>query len=184
MKRCINFLEWSWKNPILPHFSIASSALYAILPMTKIQSFSYAHLEFLLVHFYKSAQTCWCLFQNRQYSVVIHGCPKTRKEDFYWKLMPQHQMSSTAILYVASIRFAINKKKKNFRNRKRLAGPFHPAISLHSQLFAVSLDGRHIYAGGIWDSSLKVFNVSRGKNVASITRHSGQFLSHRVYVWF
>lgn len=46
-------------------------------------------------------------------------------------------------------------------------------MQLHSQLFAVSLDGRHIYAGGIWDASLKVFNVSRGKNVASITRHLG-----------
>lgn len=63
------------------------------------------------------------------------------------------------------------------RNRKRLAGPFHPAINLHSQLFAVSLDGRHIYAGGIWDASLKVFNVSRGKNVASITRHLGKMHS-------
>lgn len=56
-----------------------------------------------------------------------------------------------------------------------MAGPFHPAINLHSQLFAVSLDGRHIYAGGIWDASLKVFSVSRGKNVASITRHLGKF---------
>lgn len=50
-------------------------------------------------------------------------------------------------------------------------GPFHPSVALHSQMFAVSIDGRHIYAGGIWDNSLKVINVNRGKTVASITRH-------------
>lgn len=57
------------------------------------------------------------------------------------------------------------------RNRKRISGPFHPSISLHSQMFAVSLDGRHVYAAGCWDNSLKVFSVSRGKPVASITKH-------------
>lgn len=57
------------------------------------------------------------------------------------------------------------------RNRKRLSGPFHPALNLNSQLFAVSLDGRHIYSAGIWDNSLKVISVNRGKTVASIIRH-------------
>lgn len=38
-------------------------------------------------------------------------------------------------------------------------------------MFAVSLDGRYIYAAGCWDNSLKVFSVSRGKPVASITKH-------------
>lgn len=57
------------------------------------------------------------------------------------------------------------------RNRKRLSGPFHPSVNLNSQMFAVSLDGRLIYAGGIWDNSLKVISVNRGKTVASITRH-------------
>lgn len=50
-------------------------------------------------------------------------------------------------------------------------GPFHPEMNLHSQMFAVSLDGRYIYAGGCWDNSLKVISVNRGKTVASITRH-------------
>ena len=66
-----------------------------------------------------------------------------------------------------------------FRNRKKLGGPFHPALNLHSQLFAISLDGRYVYAGGIWDNSLKVFNVSRSKHVASITRHLGKHISSR-----
>lgn len=57
------------------------------------------------------------------------------------------------------------------RNRKRLNGPFHPALNLHSQLFAVSMDGRHLYAAGCWDNSLKVISVHRGKTVASITKH-------------
>lgn len=59
----------------------------------------------------------------------------------------------------------------SFRNRKRLSGPFHPSVKLSSQLFAVGLDGRLLYAGGSWDNSLKVFNVGRGKPVASITKH-------------
>lgn len=57
------------------------------------------------------------------------------------------------------------------RNRKRISGPYHPSIGLHSQMFAVSLDGRYIYTAGCWDNSLKVFSVSRGKPVASITKH-------------
>lgn len=58
-----------------------------------------------------------------------------------------------------------------YRNRKRLSGPFHPSMTLHSQMFAVSLDGRYIYAAGCWDNSLKVISVSRGKPVASISKH-------------
>lgn len=38
-------------------------------------------------------------------------------------------------------------------------------------MFAVSLDGRLVYTAGCWDNSLKVFSVSRGKPVASITKH-------------
>lgn len=38
-------------------------------------------------------------------------------------------------------------------------------------MFAVSLDGRYIYACGCWDNSLKVISVNRGKTVASVTRH-------------
>jgi neurobeachin-like protein 1/2 len=60
-----------------------------------------------------------------------------------------------------------------YRNRKKLIGPFHPAISLNPNLFAVSVDGKYLYAGGIWDNSLRVFNVTRGKAVASVIRHSG-----------
>lgn len=60
----------------------------------------------------------------------------------------------------------------NLKNRKKIAGPFHPAITINSQLFATSMDGRFLYSGGIWDNSLRVFNVTRGKIVASVIRHS------------
>lgn len=42
-------------------------------------------------------------------------------------------------------------------------------------MFAVSLDGKYLYAGGIWDNSLRVFNLHRGKVIASVTRHLGNF---------
>lgn len=57
------------------------------------------------------------------------------------------------------------------RNRKRISGPFHPAIKMSSQMFAVSMDGRYLYAAGCWDNSLKVISVHRGRAVASISKH-------------
>ncbi|XP_039966909.1 neurobeachin-like protein 1 isoform X2 [Bactrocera tryoni] len=59
----------------------------------------------------------------------------------------------------------------NLKNRKRIFGPFHPSQHPHSQLFAVSTDGKLLYAGGIWDNSLRVYNLHKGKAVASVTRH-------------
>uniref|UniRef100_A0AAG5CUG9 DUF4704 domain-containing protein n=1 Tax=Anopheles atroparvus TaxID=41427 RepID=A0AAG5CUG9_ANOAO len=59
----------------------------------------------------------------------------------------------------------------NLKNRKKLIGPFHPSITLNSKLFAVSVDAKYIYAGGIWDNSVRVFNMARGKVVASAINH-------------
>ncbi|XP_039488182.1 neurobeachin-like protein 1 isoform X5 [Drosophila santomea] len=59
----------------------------------------------------------------------------------------------------------------NLKNRKRIFGPFHSSQQPHSQLFAVSTDGKLLYAGGIWDNSLRVYNLNKGKAVASVTRH-------------
>lgn len=52
-------------------------------------------------------------------------------------------------------------------------GPFHPSQNLNSQIFAVSIDGKHLYCGGIWDNSLRIFSVHKGKAIASVTRHLG-----------
>ncbi|XP_073843399.1 neurobeachin-like protein 1 isoform X2 [Musca autumnalis] len=59
----------------------------------------------------------------------------------------------------------------NLKNRKRIFGPLHPSQTSHSQMFAVSTDGKLLYAGGIWDNSLRVYSVHKGKVVASVTRH-------------
>ncbi|XP_055544656.1 neurobeachin-like protein 1 isoform X1 [Wyeomyia smithii] len=59
----------------------------------------------------------------------------------------------------------------NLKNRKKLVGPFHPSINLNSNLFAVSIDGKYLYAGGIWDNSVRIFNMTRGKVVASAIHH-------------
>ncbi|XP_049530577.1 neurobeachin-like protein 1 isoform X2 [Anopheles darlingi] len=59
----------------------------------------------------------------------------------------------------------------NLKNRKKLIGPFHPSITLNSKMFAVSADAKYIYAGGIWDNSVRVFNMARGKVVASAINH-------------
>lgn len=55
---------------------------------------------------------------------------------------------------------------------KQLIGPFHPSLKISSSLFAVNFDGKLIYAGGIWDGSLKVFNIQKGKTVASLSYHT------------
>lgn len=61
------------------------------------------------------------------------------------------------------------------RNRKKIIGPYHPTIEFSSNLFAVSSDGKYLYSGGIWDNSLRVFNTSKGKVVASVIKHFGKF---------
>lgn len=55
---------------------------------------------------------------------------------------------------------------------KQLIGPFHPSLKISSSLFAVNFDGKLIYAGGIWDGSLKVFSIQKGKTVASLSYHT------------
>ncbi|XP_055608825.1 neurobeachin-like protein 1 isoform X2 [Uranotaenia lowii] len=65
----------------------------------------------------------------------------------------------------------IDATTSNLKNRKKLVGPFHPSIGLNSNLFAVSVDGKYLYAGGIWDNSVRIFNMVRGKVVASAIHH-------------
>ncbi|XP_034482735.1 neurobeachin-like protein 1 [Drosophila innubila] len=65
----------------------------------------------------------------------------------------------------------IDATTNNLKNRKRVFGPFHSSQPPHSQNFAVSTDGKLLYAGGIWDNALRVYNLNKGKTVASVTRH-------------
>lgn len=40
-------------------------------------------------------------------------------------------------------------------------------------MFDVSIDGKYLYAAGIWDNSLRVYSLHKGKTIASVTRHLG-----------
>lgn len=62
-----------------------------------------------------------------------------------------------------------NESAKNVS--RQLIGPFHPSLKMTSSLFAVNLDGKLLYAGGVWDGSLKVFSIQKGKTVASLSYH-------------
>lgn len=59
-----------------------------------------------------------------------------------------------------------------FLHRNRLT-LFSPSISLTSRLFALSHDGKYIFSGGHWDSSLRVYSLSKSKTIHSIIRHTG-----------
>ncbi|XP_037907722.1 neurobeachin-like protein 1 isoform X2 [Hermetia illucens] len=61
----------------------------------------------------------------------------------------------------------------NLKNRKRIFGPIHPSLNLSSHMFDVSIDGKYLYAAGIWDNSLRVYSLHKGKTIASVTRHLG-----------
>lgn len=63
-----------------------------------------------------------------------------------------------------------NEAGKNIQ--KQLIGPFHPGLKMSSSLFATNLEGKLLYAGGIWDGSLKVFSLQKAKTVASLTYHT------------
>lgn len=39
-------------------------------------------------------------------------------------------------------------------------------------MFAVSVEGKYLYCGGIWDNSLRVYNLHKGKMLATVTAHS------------
>uniref|UniRef100_A0A182W0M5 Uncharacterized protein n=1 Tax=Anopheles minimus TaxID=112268 RepID=A0A182W0M5_9DIPT len=59
----------------------------------------------------------------------------------------------------------------NLKNRKKLIGPFHPSVTLNSKLFAVSVDAKYIYAGGIWDNSdgtVNVHTIKHGQFIRTI----------------
>ncbi|XP_039288405.1 neurobeachin-like protein 1 isoform X2 [Nilaparvata lugens] len=59
----------------------------------------------------------------------------------------------------------------NLKTRRSVSGTFHPSIALHSQLFAVSHDGKLLFTAGHWDASIRVFSLTRNKFIASAIRH-------------
>jgi len=65
----------------------------------------------------------------------------------------------------------------NTKLGRKLGGPFSRSLRLKPELFAVTPDARFIVYGGSWDSSLKVYSLSRGKVVGTSIRHTAPVTS-------
>lgn len=59
----------------------------------------------------------------------------------------------------------------NPKTQRFLTGPFSPGVELSAQVLVVSNDGRLLFSGGHWDSSLRVTQLGKGKLVGRICRH-------------
>ncbi|KAM6967984.1 neurobeachin-like protein 2 [Aplochiton taeniatus] len=59
----------------------------------------------------------------------------------------------------------------NPKTQRFLSGPFSPDVEIGSQVLVVSNDGRLLFSGGHWDSSLRVSQLGKGKLVGRICRH-------------
>nr|XP_057940403.1 neurobeachin-like protein 2 isoform X3 [Doryrhamphus excisus] len=59
----------------------------------------------------------------------------------------------------------------NPKTQRFLGGPFSPGVELSAQVLVVSNDGRLLFSGGHWDSSLRVTQLGKGKLVGRICRH-------------
>ncbi|XP_071443766.1 neurobeachin-like protein 1 [Hetaerina americana] len=70
-----------------------------------------------------------------------------------------------------SFNFDVDPSINSTKYRKKLPSTFHPGLTLSSQMFAVSNDGKLLYSVGHWDSSLHVYSLSRNKTIAHAIRH-------------
>jgi len=62
------------------------------------------------------------------------------------------------------------------RSRRRLlppGGACSPDVTPSSQLYAVSPDAKLLFFAGNWDNSLRVYSITRSKQLASVIRHQG-----------
>ena len=58
------------------------------------------------------------------------------------------------------------------RTKKSIAGPFDPNYEVDSKLFVLTHDSKLLISGGHWDNSLRVFSLSKYRNIAQIYQHS------------
>lgn len=121
-----------------------------------------------------------CDVSNEKDPVVFVSQPKTPPRSFLQSGPDSFFTISRNGLVGVHNWLSFDKEKKGFlleidsnKNRKQITGPFHPSLKLNSALFAVNLDGKLLYAGGIWDNSLKVFNLQKCKAIATVIHHKG-----------
>lgn len=61
------------------------------------------------------------------------------------------------------------------RTKKLVSNQFHPGYELNSRVFVLTNDSKLLISGAHWDNSLRVFSLSKNRNVAHFFQHSGKF---------
>jgi neurobeachin-like protein 1/2 len=61
------------------------------------------------------------------------------------------------------------------RTKKSIAGPFDPNFEINSKIFILTHDAKLLISGGHWDNSLRVFSLTKYKNISQIYQHSSNY---------
>ncbi|XP_069053304.1 neurobeachin-like protein 1 isoform X2 [Lepisosteus oculatus] len=59
----------------------------------------------------------------------------------------------------------------NSKTQRFINGPLSPGLEITAKLFVMSHDGKLLFSGGHWDSSLRVTSLTKGKLVGQHIRH-------------
>ncbi|XP_059607349.1 neurobeachin-like protein 1 [Phlebotomus argentipes] len=120
----------------------------------------------------------YCDMSTEKDPVVYLSVPRTPQRSFL-QIGPDVLISVTRSGVLSTHTWVSYDKEKGFvfgtdsvKSRKTLSAAFHPAVKLSAKLFALNVEGKLLYVGGIWDCSLKVFSVHKGRAVASVVAHS------------
>lgn len=63
------------------------------------------------------------------------------------------------------------------RTKKSISSQFDPNFELNSRIFVLTNDSKLLISGAHWDNSLRVFSLSKNRNVAHLFQHSGNLRS-------
>jgi hypothetical protein len=61
----------------------------------------------------------------------------------------------------------------NENTKKCVSGPFDPKFILNRKIYALSIDSKLLFTGAHWDNSLRVFSMSKYRNISQIYQHNG-----------
>uniref|UniRef100_A0A6B2EDM8 Putative lysosomal trafficking regulator lyst n=1 Tax=Phlebotomus kandelakii TaxID=1109342 RepID=A0A6B2EDM8_9DIPT len=120
----------------------------------------------------------YCEMSTEKDPVVYLSVPRTPQRSFL-QTGPDVLISVTRSGVLSTHTWTPYDKEKGFifctdssKTKKTLSAAFHPAVKLSAKLFALNMEGKLLYVGGVWDCSLKVFSVHKGRSVASVVAHS------------
>lgn len=63
------------------------------------------------------------------------------------------------------------------KTKKSIAGPFDPNHEIDNRLFILTHDSKLLITAGHWDNSLRVFSLTKYRNICHIYQHSGKYLT-------